>query len=400
MQFRQGSVNVTNGSATVVVNGVTTGATGVAIGQAFKIDRDGDAIYLVASRTPSSGGSLTGLTLSAPYGGANATAIAFQITQDYSPRGYPLPRQGDADAADWIAHAILKIDADIEAGGGGIGGAGFVETGILYKGAAAVEVDTTTFTFTKALQKFKVGKTGAYARVHVQGDSGTTNADVGEIGFIRSTDNPTENAAAIVFHRGTTLRDGGLKLKTQNAAASLTTRLQVTPAGALLFGSHGIDSGAGAGEPVIPLASAVRSVDVAGTGTRKMVDFGVGGVSALRVAPDGDIVRLGSGTVADANAGDTVMTNAKHLRGANAANTGTKHLVGLNASDHMVISGDGVDVQWGVPPATEGAEAQAILGNTGGTGPTNSAMKEWHRVRNASGKLRFIATWSGEADGS
>lgn len=113
-QYKLGTVSVTNGSATVTVSGASSGAENVAVGDAFKLDRDGDAIYQIASRTPGSGAALTALTLSVPYAGPTVSGSPYQITADFTPhRGYPELAQGDADAADWITRSLRLIDLDV-----------------------------------------------------------------------------------------------------------------------------------------------------------------------------------------------------------------------------------------------------------------------------------------------
>lgn len=114
MQYRLGTVQVTNGSATVTMTGASTGADAVAIGNSFKTGLDGDGIYQVASRTPASGGSITSITLTTTYGGSNATGIDYMITKDFTAlRNYPEIAQGDHDAADWITKALRMIGTDV-----------------------------------------------------------------------------------------------------------------------------------------------------------------------------------------------------------------------------------------------------------------------------------------------
>ena len=113
-QYRLGTISITNGSAAITVSGASAGAENVAVGQSFKVDRDGEVVYQIASRTPSSGATLTALTLSVVYGGVTGAGLNYQITQDYTPnRSYPELAQGDADAADWLTRAIRKIDTDM-----------------------------------------------------------------------------------------------------------------------------------------------------------------------------------------------------------------------------------------------------------------------------------------------
>lgn len=115
-QYKTGTCAVTNASITVTITGATADASAVAVGNLFKTGVAGDAIYQVASRTPASGATLTSITLSAAYGGTTQSGLTYQITKDFSVnRSYVLPAQGDANAGDWIAKSIAKIDADVGA---------------------------------------------------------------------------------------------------------------------------------------------------------------------------------------------------------------------------------------------------------------------------------------------
>jgi hypothetical protein len=113
-QYHMGVCLVTRGSNAVTISGGSTGATTVAAGHLFKTDRDGDAVYKIATRTPASGPVLTGLTLTAQYGGANSAGVGYQICRDYSAnRHYPLIAPGDLDAADWLSKSLTMVDTDV-----------------------------------------------------------------------------------------------------------------------------------------------------------------------------------------------------------------------------------------------------------------------------------------------
>ena len=114
MQYRLGTVQVTNGSATVTMTGASTGADAVAVGNSFKTGLDGDGIYQVASRTPASGASITSITLTTTYGGSNATGLDYMIVKDFTAlRNYPEVAQGDHDAADILTRALRMIGTDV-----------------------------------------------------------------------------------------------------------------------------------------------------------------------------------------------------------------------------------------------------------------------------------------------
>lgn len=112
MQLRINNATVTNGDPEIVISGVLSGAEEVEAGSLVK--RDGEqAIYVVGSRTPASGASLTGVTLTTNYVGSSGTG-PLQIVNNFSPsRSYPLTYKGDGDPADWIRRAITMIDVDV-----------------------------------------------------------------------------------------------------------------------------------------------------------------------------------------------------------------------------------------------------------------------------------------------
>lgn len=114
-QYKTGTCSVTNGSATVTFSGASSGGESVAPGDSFKVDRDGEAIHTINSRTPSSGGSITSITLSTNYGGTTGSGLNYQITVDFTPnRSYTEPAQGDADLADHLTQGVIrKIDTDM-----------------------------------------------------------------------------------------------------------------------------------------------------------------------------------------------------------------------------------------------------------------------------------------------
>lgn len=114
MQYRSGTVSVTNGLPTITFAGNTADASGVAIGDYFKADIDGAPIYQLTSRTPTSGATLTSATLSPNYAGPTQAGLGYQIVKDFSAsRGYPLFGQGDGDAADWLSKLVNMLDADL-----------------------------------------------------------------------------------------------------------------------------------------------------------------------------------------------------------------------------------------------------------------------------------------------
>jgi len=106
-QYKTGSVAVTNGSP--IVTGTNTVWSGLSTPLYFKIDTDGAPVYEVSSID-----SDTQITLSANYTGATQSGLLYQLVQDFSTNySFPLPSQGDADAADWLRRTIVEMDAQI-----------------------------------------------------------------------------------------------------------------------------------------------------------------------------------------------------------------------------------------------------------------------------------------------
>lgn len=104
MQYKTGTVSVTNGSATVTGSG-TAWTTNVDPGDLFL--RRGDAVtYLVAAVV-----SDTQLTLSTTYQGATATGQTYAVTRDFTPfYGIPYPQDGDIGTATLFKRAVFQLE--------------------------------------------------------------------------------------------------------------------------------------------------------------------------------------------------------------------------------------------------------------------------------------------------
>lgn len=103
MQYSFGTINVTNGSATVTGNG-TAFIANVFPGNSFTVVSTG-IIYDVASIV-----SNTELTLSTPYQGPTSTEEFYTIHVGFtSPDNFPLLTQGDIETATILSRAINKI---------------------------------------------------------------------------------------------------------------------------------------------------------------------------------------------------------------------------------------------------------------------------------------------------
>jgi hypothetical protein len=116
-QIRQDFVNVTNGAAYVDSTNTLTDWSTVAPGHLFTVEGDG-ALYTIASVLLPGPAGVPRITLTAPYGGLTATAVAYAITTDFTPNlNLPLINRGDIETGELYSDAMTKID-EIQAGAG------------------------------------------------------------------------------------------------------------------------------------------------------------------------------------------------------------------------------------------------------------------------------------------
>lgn len=168
-QYKLGTVSVVNNNATVNFSGASSGAENVAIGDSFKVDRDGEAIYQVATRTPASGASLTSLTLTVVYGGTTGSGLGFQLTTDFTTnRSYPELAQGDADAADWLTAALRKIDQDMGNLFGQVGA--MLADEVVFWNGTILDSDPT-FKYNNTNKQLRLSTTGSAAGLLIGGDA-------------------------------------------------------------------------------------------------------------------------------------------------------------------------------------------------------------------------------------
>ena len=105
MQYKTGTVDVTNGSATVTGNS-TAFLTNVSVGDDFLRTSDG-VVYDIAAVV-----SDTQITLSVPYQGVTGSAVTYTIQRDFTANyGFPYLNQGDIETATITARATKEIDA-------------------------------------------------------------------------------------------------------------------------------------------------------------------------------------------------------------------------------------------------------------------------------------------------
>src|SRR3990167_5380114 len=108
MQYKIGTVTVTNGDATVTGLG-TLFVANIAAVAIFKVDGD-TATYVVGSITND-----TALELTANYTGATGGSKTYAIHRDFSVnQGYAMPNKGEAEFPDILREQVIrKIDEDM-----------------------------------------------------------------------------------------------------------------------------------------------------------------------------------------------------------------------------------------------------------------------------------------------
>ncbi|MEQ9519462.1 MAG: hypothetical protein RLN89_08480 [Parvibaculum sp.] len=106
--YREGSVDVVNGSALVTLNAPGIASGNVLAGHIFQIDGD-DIAYTVAAD-----GAGTSFTLTAPYVGGSANAVAYSLNRDFV-EDVPVPRRGDVGPWAIMAEAVKRLLAKVNA---------------------------------------------------------------------------------------------------------------------------------------------------------------------------------------------------------------------------------------------------------------------------------------------
>ncbi len=113
MQYKTGTVSVTNGSPLVTAESTAMNWSTIAAGSIFSISGS-DVPYIVA--VPPVQVNLSGtlywrLTLTSNYGGATNTGLAYFIAQDFDPFGFgiPLIKTTDTNTPTIFSRAMLLI---------------------------------------------------------------------------------------------------------------------------------------------------------------------------------------------------------------------------------------------------------------------------------------------------
>jgi hypothetical protein len=256
-QYRTGTVNVTNGSATVT--GDTTTFTGnVSSGDLFTVVGSG-VTYQIASVS-----SANTLVLSIPYYGATAAGASYTIARDFTPNlSLPYISKGDVETATILKAQAAKLDALAAAGGliipGPPGPAGTTPTIIAGTGITSSTSGTTTTIGLSSTNTLAAGTGLALstaAGTTTIGLASTNTLAVGS-GLTLTTSGGTTTLALAATN---TLAAGtGLTLTT----ASGTTTIGLTSTNTLAVGS-GLTLTTSGGTTTIALAS--TNTLAAGTG--------------------------------------------------------------------------------------------------------------------------------------
>ncbi|MDF1627043.1 MAG: DUF2793 domain-containing protein [Parvibaculaceae bacterium] len=141
--YRDGTVDVVNGSSSVTLNAPGVSPGNVLVGHIFQIDGD-DVAYTVAAD-----GAGTGFTLTAPYAGTTASGVSYSLNRDFV-EDVPVPRRGDVGPWAIMAEAVKRLLAKVNAlaslvselGSGGTSQWSVIDRNLTAPPGAPVEGDT------------------------------------------------------------------------------------------------------------------------------------------------------------------------------------------------------------------------------------------------------------------
>ncbi len=138
----------------------------------------------------------------------------------------------------------------------------------------------------------------------------------------------------------------------------------------------------------------------ASNGTDTYFDYA--GVLGFREAPgSGEKMRLtaagilavGTTVVTGVNGGDIVVARGNELYSVNVAGSGTVRLIGLDASDRVVLAGGGNAILWGRALVALGGGSAPTFGTIGGSGPATAAQNTWMPVTDSAGNAFWVPVW-------
>jgi hypothetical protein len=159
--------------------------------------------------------------------------------------------------------------------------------------------------------------------------------------------------------------------------------------------------GASAGEALIGNAKSYRGLNAAGNTATQLIGIDASdrvvvcsGSNNLRLATSGGAVLTGSATVtAGAAAGDIILPNARSFSALNAGASAAIQLVGLGATNIMILGNGSIDIEWNKPNVAMGGGAAPTVGTIGGSGPAAAAQRNWLRFIESDGTASFIPVW-------
>ncbi len=97
---------------------------------------------------------------------------------------------------------------------------------------------------------------------------------------------------------------------------------------------------------------------------------------------------------APAATGDLRLNNSAILTARNSANSGDIQALMVDGANRVRLAPSGSDdIVWGRSLISLGGGAGAVLGTTGGAGPTSGAQFGWLKVYDTSGNACFIPVW-------
>jgi len=132
------------------------------------------------------------------------------------------------------------------------------------------------------------------------------------------------------------------------------------------------------------------TLDTKGTGNLALA---VGGSIKQTIDSSGRIL-VGTAITSGSGAGDIILASQHSLRSVNNAGSTTVQILGVDASDRLLLGGTGVtDIVWGRALVNMGGGATATMGSIGGSGPTVATQNTWMQVRDSTNALFWVPAW-------
>jgi hypothetical protein len=206
-------------------------------------------------------------------------------------------------------------------------------------------------------------------------------------------------------HRGDTDAAGGLAAPvsygltvTGNGSFRSTAAILISGPGTgiwnrgIVIGNASVTNAVGArGSSFQDLGTAHKSIDIRGS-----VTYGIyqSQTTAVNYMAGNSAFGLSTIDTNPALATEAItLAGGKFLGGINAAGTVVKKCIGVTSSDRVQISGDALDIQWGVALVALGGGAAPTLGTIGGSGPVTAAQNSWMRVVDSAGAAFWVPAW-------